>query len=100
MTSKWCTCGWMESVKAGLEKEKAAVWRPSVVTVPGYSGPQTSEVLSTPGLELRRGWWLETDTWASPLRRAEQRCWNHKIVNVLEGPSRPLRADSQLSVSG
>ena len=97
---------WVDGVyvKAGLEKEKAAVLvvmaalsdgsKVVVSAVPGYreSTENWSEVLR----DMRRrgwsarGWWLETDTWASGelcatsiRRRQSNRCWNHKIVNVL-----------------
>ena len=44
-----------------------------------------------PWNELSEDWWLETDTWVYGERFAnvypdasEQRCWNHKIINVLD----------------
>ena len=85
---------WVDGVyvKAGLEKEKAAVL--VVSTVPGYreSTESWSEVLrdikrrglSCPRLVVGDG---HLGIWGA-LRNvypqaAEQRCWNHKIVNVL-----------------
>ena len=122
--------GWTSTVKAGLEKEKAAVLvvmaalsdgsKVVVSAVPGYRESTEncrtgSEVLrdikrrglSCPRLVVGDG---HLGIWGA-LRNvypqaAEQRCWNHKIVNVLAKlPKRqqdgqahaayyPLRADS------
>ena len=94
---------WVDGVyvKAGLEKEKAAVLvvmaalsdgsKEVVSAVPGYreSTENWSEVLrdiKRRGLAAR-GWWLDGHLGLGSLRNvypqaAEQRCWNHKIVNV------------------
>ena len=105
MTSKWCTCGWMESTsRLVLRRRRRAVLvvmaalsdgsKVVVSTVPGYreSTESWSEVLrdikrrglSCPRLVVGDG---HLGIWGA-LRNvypqaAEQRCWNHKIVNVL-----------------
>ena len=107
MTWKWCTCGWMESTsRRGLEREKAAILvvmaalsdgRKVVVSaIPGYreSIESWSDVLrdmrrrglECPRLVIGDG---HLGIWGA-LRNvypqaAEQRCWNHRILNVLDG---------------
>ena len=86
---------WVDGVyvKAGLEKEKAAI--PVVMAAPGYreSTQSWSDVLrdikrrglSCPRLVVGDG---HLGIWGA-LRNvypqaAEQRCWNHKVMNVLD----------------
>ena len=121
---------WVDGVyvKAGLEKEKAGTGGDGgperreqglvVSAVPGYreSTENWSEVLrdikrrglSCPRLVVGTDTWASGELCATYPQAAEQRCWNHKIVNVLAKlPKRqqdqaqahaayyPLRADSE-----
>jgi transposase-like protein len=103
-------------VKAGLEKEKAALLviigaledgRKEVLTVaPGYRESKDSwlEVLrdlksrglNVPKLLVADGhagvWAAAGDIWPS---LAEQRCWNHKLVNVLDKLPKKVQAEAK-----
>lgn len=102
-------------VKAGLEKEKAALLvvigaledgRKEVLTVvPGYRESKDSWLdvlrdlksrgLNIPKLLVADGnagvWAAAVDIWPSI---AEQRCWNHKIVNVLDKLPKKVQAEA------
>jgi transposase-like protein len=102
-------------VKAGLEKEKAALLvvigaledgRKEVLTVaPGYRESKDSWLdvlrdlknrgLNVPKLLVADGnagvWAATVDIWPSI---AEQRCWNHKIVNVLDKLPKKVQAEA------
>ncbi len=103
-------------VKAGLEKEKAALLvvigaledgRKEVLTVvPGYRESKESwlEVLrdlknrglNVPKLLVADGnagvWAAVAEIWPG---LAEQRCWNHKIVNVLDKLPKKVQAEAR-----
>ena len=102
-------------VKAGLEKEKAALLvvigaledgRKEVLTVvPGYRESKDSwrdvlkdlkdRGLNVPKLLVADGnagvWAAAVGIWPSI---AEQRCWNHKIVNVLDKLPKKIQAEA------
>lgn len=102
-------------VKAGLEKEKAALLvvigaledgRKEVLTVvPGYRESKDSWLdvlrdlknrgLNVPKLLVADGnagvWAAAVELWPSI---AEQRCWNHKIVNVLDKLPKKVQAEA------
>jgi transposase-like protein len=103
-------------VKAGLEKEKAALLvviaayrdgRKEVVAVePGYRESMSSwrdvfrdlteRGLQEPKLIIADG---NTGVWAAAAQvwpgAKEQRCWNHKIVNVLDKLPKKLQAEAR-----
>jgi putative transposase len=107
-------------VKAGLEREKAAL-----LVVIGAMKDGTKEVLSiTPGFRESKESWLEVlrdlrDRGLRPPRlitadgaagiwaavdqlwpeAAAQRCWNHKIVNVLDRLPKPVQREAKKLLS-
>lgn len=111
----WCTRVWADGVyvKAGLEREKAALLvvigaradgtKEVLAVTPGYresteSWKTTFADLKSRGLEVPKlmvadgaaGAWAAASTvW--PQTR-EQRCWNHKIVNVLDQLPKQVQA--------